>query len=758
VKLNAVRGWLFDVYPSGPDEVTVWIIAENGERVRFVDKYVRRIYVSGNFSDLKGLADKVRDSRSVAGLRFVEKYVDFMEAVRKKVLEVDMRDYGRTSFFARKILRLGGYERFRLFNVDVPVAQAYLYEKDVFPLARVLVVDSGGRLGYDVLDSVDSCEYAVPPFRSMWLNVNVKREGVCAKFSDKIESISLELGNRTIVISEGSETDKILALVKAVREEDPDIIFTHGGDSFLFPYLAYRAFVNGVLDRFVLSRENIPLTAKRGRGRSFFSYGRVYYKVPVRRLYGRVHVDVDNTFIFTACGLEGLVEVSRTCRVPLHRAARASIGSIMSSLQLYTAWKSDILVPWKKGEPESFKSGWDLLVADRGGFVFEPKLGFHTDVVEVDFTSMFPMLMLTRNISAETVLCKCCPDSKVRVPELGYNVCEKRVGMVPKTLDLLLKKRLKYKALMKEASDERLKEIYNMRQGALKWILVTCFGYLGYRNARFGKVDAHIAVCAFARDALLKTVRLAEEHGFEVVHGIVDSLWLKKPGVSPREVADFCREASKAIGVPLNVEGKYRWIVFLPSKVSSQIPVLNRYYGVFEDGRIKMRGIEARRGDTPPFIEKAQIEMIKMLAKASTYEELYARIPMALEVLKKYAEKLILKNVGIEELLIAKRLSKRPSDYAHDVFQAIAARQLMTAGFDVYPGQTVQYLITDSKSKRINERVLAKQLMKAKVNYDVEKYLELLVSAADTLLGVFGYGAERVRNQILYREKQLVFI
>jgi DNA polymerase elongation subunit (family B) len=428
----------------------------------------------------------------------------------------------------------------------------------------------------------------------------------------------------------------------------------------------------------------------------------------------------------------------------------------MSSLQLYTAWKSDILIPWKKGEPESFKSGWELLVADRGGFVFEPKIGFHTDVVEVDFTSMFPMLMLTRNISAETVLCKCCPDSEVRVPELGYNVCEKRVGIVPKTLDLLLKKRLKYKALMRDASDDKLKQVYNMRQGALKWILVTCFGYLGYRNARFGKVDAHIAVCAFARDALLKTVRLAEEHGFEVVHGIVDSLWLKKAGVSPREVADFCKEASKAIGVPLNVEGKYRWIVFLPSKVSSEIPVLNRYYGVFEDGRIKMRGIEARRGDTPPFIEKAQIEMIKMLAKASTYQEFSARIPMALEILKKYAEKLISKNVDIEELLIAKRLSKRPSDYAHDVFQALAARQLMTARFDVYPGQTVQYLITDSKSKRINERVLAKQLMKAKVNYDVEKYLELLVSAADTLLGIFSYNSEKIRDLILYREKQLM--
>jgi DNA polymerase elongation subunit (family B) len=755
-RLNAVKGWIFDVYPSGPDEVTVWIIAENGERVKLVDKYTHRIYVSGALSDLKGLTEKIKDSKSVAGFRFVDKYADFMEAEKKKVLEIEMRDYGRTSFFARKVLRLGGYEKFQLHNVDVPIAQAYLYDKDIFPLAHVLVAGSGKRLSYELLDTVESCDYEVPRLRSMWLNVNIKKASASAQFRDQIESISLELNNKTIIIGEDSESDKLLSLVKAVKEEDPDIIFTRGGDSFLIPYLAYRAFVNGVLNQFILSREDIPVKAKKSRGRSFFSYGRVYYKAPLRRLYGRVHIDVNNTFIYTACGLEGLFEVSRTCRVPLHRAARASIGSIMSSLQLYTAWKDEILIPWKKREPESFKTGWELLVADRGGFVFEPKLGFHTDVVEVDFTSMFPMLMLTRNISAETVLCKCCPNSRIKVPELGYNICEKRKGIVPKTLELLLRKRFKYKSLMKETSDEKLRHAYDMRQAALKWILVTCFGYLGYRNARFGKVDAHIAVCAFARDALLKTARLAEERGFEVIHGIVDSLWIKKAGVTPKEVAGFCREASSLVGVPLNVEGKYRWIVFLPSKILPEVPVLNRYYGVFEDGRIKMRGIEARRGDTPPFIEKAQVEMIKVLAKASDFEGFLKRVPEALSVLKDYASKLISGQVSFSDLLISKRLSKHPSDYMHDVFQAIAARQLLTAGFDVYPGQTVQYLIVDTENRSPNRRVKAVQLLNAKQKYDMAKYLDMLLGAGQIILGPFGYDLEKIRSSVIYGEKQLI--
>jgi DNA polymerase elongation subunit (family B) len=297
-----------------------------------------------------------------------------------------------------------------------------------------------------------------------------------------------------------------------------------------------------------------------------------------------------------------------------------------------------------------------------------------------------------------------------------------------------------------------------MRQSALKWILVTCFGYLGYRNARFGKVDAHIAVCAFARDSLLKTARLAEQHGFEVIHGIVDSLWLKKPNVSPREVVEFCREVSSMINVPLGVEGKYRWIVFLPSKVLEGVPVLNRYYGVFENGEIKLRGIEARRGDTPVFIVKAQMEMIRKLAGASSLESFKERIPEALHVLGDYAVRLIEGKVDVQELLVAKRLSKSPLNYSHDVFQAIAAKQLEKVGFEVHPGQTVQYLIVNAQSKWANERAIADQLLKPNVHYDVEEYVKMLFSAGETLLRVFGYTADKIQAEAMCHQKQVMLL
>jgi DNA polymerase elongation subunit (family B) len=176
----------------------------------------------------------------------------------------------------------------------------------------------------------------------------------------------------------------------------------------------------------------------------------------------------------------------------------------MSSLQFYQAIKDDVLIPRNKSIPEAFKTAYELLVGDRGGFVFEPRVGAHDFVGEVDFSSMYPSLMANNNISAETVLCKCCPDSPLRIPELNYHICMKRTGIVPKTLRMVVDKRLFYKRMKEEASDKQLREVYDKRQIALKWILVTCFGYLGYRNAKFGTVDGHMGVCAFGREALLK--------------------------------------------------------------------------------------------------------------------------------------------------------------------------------------------------------------------------------------------------------------
>src|SRR5208282_81625 len=116
----------------------------------------------------------------------------------------------------------------------------------------------------------------------------------------------------------------------------------------------------------------------------------------------------------------------------------------------------------------------ELLVADRGGFIFEPELGVHEGIGELDFSSLFPNIMSKKNISPETVRCKCCPDSANRIPELDWNVCERRPeGIVPKAVKIIVEKRMKYKRLEQVTEGEE-RARYEARRDALKWVGVAC--------------------------------------------------------------------------------------------------------------------------------------------------------------------------------------------------------------------------------------------------------------------------------------------
>jgi DNA polymerase I len=726
------------------------VISESGERIRYTDCFNPCIYVSAKQSDLDGLVTKLCNNPKIASLRFTEKYAQPTDSEKSRVLELTVKDCRQIPSLEQELLRMGDYLRYEIYNCDVQNDRSYFFSHDLFPLAFVEVKIGKAGLEYTLLDDVKRTDYAVPKLRVLRIDVDVAKKMLIPNFEDPIAKIRFRLDNQEEnTIDYGDEATKLLQLVYAVKELDPDIIVTSAGDSYLFPYLIQRANANEILDQFVLSRDPVPFNHRLPTaGKTYFSYGHTFYRAGTVRLYGRIHVDESNTFIVKESGFNGFIEIARTCRVPLHTAARFSIGSSMSSIQFYQALKDDRLLPRNKKIPEAFKSARDLLVGDRGGFIFEPRLGVHDSIGELDFSSMYPSLMRKYNISAETVLCKCCPDSDVRIPDLGYHICTKHEGMVPKTVDLALTKRLAYKRMRDEANDPRQRQIYDSRQTALKWILVTCFGYLGFSNSKFGTVDGHIGVCAFARETFLRSAHLAEEQGFEVVHGIVDSLWLKKKGATLKDYSELCKLISAEIGIPINFEGYYKWIMFLPSSLHPRVSVLNRYLGVMDNGKIKVRGLEIRKSDTSGFVFNAQTDMINTLAKANNSTELYQRIPEALKVLRGYRQRLLDGDVSLSELIITKHMSKEPKHYRQQVSQVIVAKQLARHGVDVQAGTNTEFLFTNSKHKRYERRVKAAQLIEKGTNPDTKKYLLLLYSSAANLLSFAGYTSEKIYDAV----------
>ena len=354
-------------------------------------------------------------------------------------------------------------------------------------------------------------------------------------------------------------------------------------------------------------------------------------------------------------------------------------------------------------------------------------------------------MMSTFNISPETIGCACCPDS--RVPEINYTICRRRRGLVPQVLDHLLERRLYYKQ-RKQATTGSQRASYDQRQTALKWCLVTSFGYLGYRNARFGRIEAHEAVTAFAREMLLRAKEVAESHGFRMLHALVDSMWLQRPGATRADYDALAQAVTGATGLPIFVEGIYRWLAFLPSKTHRGVGVPNRYMGVFENNATKVRGIEVRRSDVPALVVQTQERMLQRMFRCQTLQDVRAALSELLGILEESLIRLRSKDVEAAELVITNTLSQEVGEYRHNTVQAITARTLDRHGAHLHPGEAVQFIITSAGAKVPEDRVRPYALLGSDWHYDLEAYATLLLRAAATVLELFGYSEERLREEV----------
>ena len=745
-----IRGWLFDLYPL-ESSMILWIKGEDGFLHRFEEPFRPRFYAQGRERELLALFYSLQREHRVTGYQWTKKR-EFWSGDEVEVMEIELGDTEHYAQLPRILPRWE--ERITFYNCDISLPQVYLYEKGLFPTGRCIIEVEGNRI-FEI--HPDPCESLwvddgdLPDLRVTELRIT-KQIGSGRSLLLECEGYRMEMENVDL-----SEIEKFL------KHFDPDVILSDGGDDSLLPLLfsLERKWKTSI----PWDREPYPIQRQvNAKGRSYFSYGRTYYQAPAHLFLGRWHIDQRNSFIYGESGMEGVVELARLAKIPVQRMARTSPGTAITSMQLDRAFQEDILIPWRKGEPERFKTAWELLIADKGGLVFQPKLGIFEDVAEIDFASMYPTIMAIHNISPETVLCRCCKNH--RVPEAGYTICEKREGIVPKTLKPILTRRAWLKKKVKELESRRpltppsllegeekgegalKREFYNRKQTALKWMLVTCFGYLGYRNARFGRIEAHESVTAFGREKLLQAKEFCEEEGFELLHAITDSLWIRKEGLTEKEVLELCRKISEATGIIMGLEGIYRWMAFLPSKENPESPVANRYFGLFKNGKVKARGLAFRRSDMPPLIQEAQIRMIEVLGEAKNTEDYQSKIPEILDLLLEYSLMLKEGQAKQEELTVAKRISQEPSEYKVDSLTALAAQQLEDFGVSIHPGEKVRYVIKNALSKEKGERVRPFPLVGPDDTYDVKKYLEMLVKATEEILIHFGYDTKRLEKII----------
>jgi DNA polymerase-2 len=729
-------GWLLDLFADPQGGVILWLLGDDGERYRLQQAFTIIFYAAGPAPRLRALWRFLENQPIPVTLSRGERR-DLFQSPPLTVLAIQIAQPARQPRLFQQVVQ--NFPELTYYDADVQLTLRYAAENHVFPLARCRVrVDDGGQVQEIVaLDSPWELEPLPPKLRVLHL------EPDCDPAHASPSQLYLRFERFTYQLPLLPARPLLLGLRSIINRHDPDLLLSSWGDTWLMPHLLDLSRQTGL--SLPLNREASLAPAHRPE-RTYFSYGQVIYQGRQVHLFGRWHIDRYNAMLFHDYGMHGIYELSRVTSLPVQTAARVSPGSGISAMQILTALRMGVLVPWHKQQAERPKSVLDLMRADQGGLVYQPTIGLHYDVAEIDFISMYPSIMVHFNISPETVgSSRAIADA---APELGAPGDPHPPGLVPQTLAPLLKKRLALKTrLATLPAWHPQRQSFKARTSAHKWLLVTCFGYLGYKNARFGRIEAHEGVTAYGREALLRAKEAAEDLGFNVLHLYVDGMWVAKPAAS--KVADFqpvLDAISERTGLPIALEGVYRWIAFLSSRLDARVPVANRYFGVFQDGSIKVRGIEARRRDAPPFIAQAQAEMLSILTHVSRDHPVDMHLPNILALLRRKLRALRNGRLPLEQLLVAQKLSRTLDEYRTPSPVARAVTQLLAAGKSTSPGERVRFLYT-----RGEPGVYAWNLPAPPdpASVDIARYSELLLRAATTILEPFGV-SEQLLSQWLF--------
>jgi DNA polymerase-2 len=717
-------GWLFDVYPADTG-VTVWLIDNQGRPHALRDNLTSAFYVRGPHQDLRAVCQMLRARRAPVEFRRTERRDLFLDR-EVEVLEVDVR---APALFPALFRQVADFRpALTYYDADIPLPQRYTLARNIFPLAYCAVEHEGGRVRQiEALDTPWEVEYRLPPLKVLTLRL---AGDVADPARGHRGDLLVEVDGREHVFKRERSRQLVLGLAHLLRQHDPDLLVTAYGDSFILPRLLELS-----------RRYRIPLPLNRDPrlevahkpAHSYFSYGRVVFRDEQHLLFGRWHIDRQNAFLADDYGLDGTLEIARLTGLPVQTVARVSTGTGISAMEVNTAIRRRVLVPWQKRQPETLKTGLELLAADKGGLVYNPIAGLHEHVAELDFTAMYPSIMVRFNLSPETVGASCCEGKPV--PEIGTPVCQHRQGLVPETLAPLLEKRGRYKALIRQLPEgDPHKEAYRRRYSAHKWLLVTCFGYLGYKNARFGRIEAHEAVTAYGREVLLQAKETVEARGFRVLHLYVDGLWIHRPGASQRpDYEALLAEIHQQTGLQIGLEGIYRWVAFLPSRTEPRVSAANRYFGAFEDGQLKVRGIEIRRHDTSHFIKETQLGMLEILAEGQDAAGFRAALPAAVTYARQRLARLQAGRVPPGELVVTHRLARQPEEFVVRTVAARAARELIEAGVSLSPGENLRFLLVPGP-----EKARAWEQLSEDVPYDRQAYTERLLRAIESLLAPVG--------------------
>jgi DNA polymerase-2 len=685
-----MKGWLIDTYRAG-NKVVLWIkTPEKNHRIEmewksviYVDDSAKRFLKENNYSH------KLIEKKNYLGenKKVYEIIIDEIMSFEKTITHLERKFKHRTM----------------LYNADIAPEQAFLYHNKITP-GQIIEIENNKICVYKEEHEISLTQCTIE------FNLN----------NEKIHN--LKINNHEF---KGEEEIILKDFVNIFNKINPDIIIMDYAFSKL-PLL------DAILTKYNIPSpfhrwDNTPIKYKGNK--SFYSYGRTILRDFAVRLKGRFLID-ESSAIGHVCDVDAIMELCRLTGARFQQVASRSFGAVFQQSLIRQMYEQELLIPYKEKPVDIPITMLDMLRGDSGGHRFDPKVGYHENVAEIDFTSMYPWIIYNKNISADMMLTKKEPLEKV--PGLPMKISHTHKGLIPLAIKPLLDKRMEYK---KNPTTTNIK-----RAKGIKHVLVTAYGYARFREFKLGTASSHMAICAYAREIILETARIAEDKGFTVIHGVVDSLFLKKKNMTKEDITKLISELELEFGMPISYEGIFKWIVFLPSINDINRPLPSTYYGIFTNGTIKARGIELRQNGKPLLIRRYQKEVIELFSQCSNRKEMIAKIPLCA---KKIREILINIDTFPKDWLTHKIILSK-TEYKHNNVQKQTIKQLHKKGITPLAGQTIFYII-GNKGAILPEDYNGKP--------DLEYYEKRLERALFNIVQPFGITQETIK-EYMGKERQ----
>ena len=697
----------------------------------------------------------------------------WVEGKDRPCVKVTVQHPGLVPEFRDRYRRSG--EHWSVLSCDIPFVHRFLYDKGVgltlrfqaepeasdiaarYPQSRVVRVVTTTR-------DLEPAESFRPPLTILSFDIeNAIRSRtiftICGTvYRDGEEIDAFRIG------ATGSEADILTTFVEKVRHYDPDVITGYNIGGYDLPLLKER-FAALKLPRLALGRDGSePDNA--GGDRLWKVHGRVFadawwsartelhpkqesLQFVAQQLLGEGKLDVDRRNIEGEWAKDP-VRVMEYCERDARLAARIllRLHSLDKARDLATVanlpleeglngrtslFVDSILIPRADlrniGVPQSRFGRTDTQI--EGGYVHTIRPGLYNWIVVLDFKSMYPNIIISKNICFTTL----SPDGSTESPSgARFLTREQRPGLIPELLGELLAEREAFRQSGREATSPELKQYYDGLQSAVKILMNSFYGVLASSFYRFTDQKIGAAITSFGRQAITTIIKALEDDHIEVVYSDTDSVFVKSPDPTLEGAMRCGEEVARRFtekGVTFEFQSVYEALFSHGAK--------KRYVGhtVWPKDDIVIRGYETQRTDTFDYQSAALREVFDKILSGDTPGTLVRARELVGEVQDG--------KVPVERLVIARTV--RPEEqYNASTRENLpflrVFKQLLAEGFDVIPGMKVAWVVTNArKTPQEVEPWVEGRRFPVDKRPDYPYYAERVAQTLARVTEVFGWNA-----------------